>query len=161
MIILMGVSGCGKTTIGEQLSVETGLPFYDADDFHPDENIVKMNNNIALDDTDRLPWLNTLAINIKVWENRGGAILACSALKESYRTILESNTKNILWVYLSGSFDLIKNRLENRHGHYMKSGLLKSQFNTLEVPYYALHVDISKSRVEITNTIMLRLKNNE
>jgi carbohydrate kinase (thermoresistant glucokinase family) len=111
----MGVSGCGKTTIGKSLSIETGLPFYDADDFHSDENIIKMNSNIPLNDTDRLPWLNTLATNIILWENCGGAILACSALKESYRTILESNADNILWIYLSGSFELIKHRLENRH----------------------------------------------
>ena len=157
----MGVSGCGKTTIGKSLSIETGLPFYDADDFHSDENIVKMNNNIPLNDTDRLPWLNTLANNINLWENSGGAILACSALKESYRTILESNAENILWVYLSGSFELIKHRLENRHGHYMNSGLLESQFNTLEVPDYALHVDISKPRSEVLNTIILKLRPDE
>lgn len=108
----MGVSGCGKTTIGKQLALEQGLPFFDADNFHPKANIEKMKNNLALNDSDRLPWLNTLAEKIYEWENNEGAVLACSALKESYRAILTSKQSNILWVFLTGTFDLIIDRLK-------------------------------------------------
>ncbi|MDU8887063.1 gluconokinase [Yeosuana sp. MJ-SS3] len=157
MIIIMGVSGCGKTTIGKLLSKETQLPFFDADDFHPEENIKKMKTNESLTDEDRLPWLNNLASKIEEWENNGGAILACSALKESYRKLLSSKTENIFWVFLDGSFDLIKSRLEQRHNHYMKSDLLQSQFNTLEEPNYGLKINIAKSKEDIIKQILLNL----
>jgi len=110
----MGVSGCGKTTIGEQLALEQGLPFFDADDFHPKANIEKMKNNLALSDSDRWPWLHMLAEKIVEWERNEGAVLACSALKESYRAILASKQSNILWVFLSGTFELISARLQNK-----------------------------------------------
>ncbi|HEY5686968.1 MAG TPA: gluconokinase, GntK/IdnK-type [Yeosuana sp.] len=112
IIILMGVSGCGKTTIGKQLALEQGLPFFDADNFHPKANIEKMKNNLAFNDSGRLPWLNALAEKIYEWENNEGAVLACSALKESYRSILTSKQSNILWVFLTGTFDLIIDRLK-------------------------------------------------
>lgn len=161
MIIIMGVSGCGKTTIGELLSAETALPFYDADDFHPEENIVKMKTNQSLTDDDRLPWLNSLATKIEEWENNGGAILACSALKQSYRKLLSSKTKNIFWVYLYGSFELIKSRLEQRQNHYMKSDLLRSQFETLEEPEYGLHLNIELPKDVLVNEILLNYPSNE
>jgi len=161
VIIIIGVSGCGKTTIGKLLSKKTKLPFYDADDFHSEENIIKMKSNASLTDADRLPWLNTLASKIKKWEKKGGAILACSALKESYRKLLSSNTNNIQWVYLKGSFELIKSRLEQRQNHYMKSDLLVSQFETLEEPDYGLHINIEQSENEIIKEILLNLNFNE
>ncbi len=160
VIILMGVSGCGKTTIGEQVSKAMDIPFYDADDFHPESNVERMKNNIPLTDQDRFPWLEILASNIQKWEASGGVILACSALKESYRNILSSKGKRIFWVYLSGSFKLIENRLKNRSNHYMKPTLLKSQFDTLEVPGYGLHIDIEKSTDEIVEHIILKVKAN-
>jgi len=161
MIIIIGVSGCGKTTVGKLLSEKTGMPYYDADDFHSQANIKKMKNNISLTDEDRLPWLQTLAKNIKAWQVKQDAILSCSALKEKYRKILSSNIDSILWVYLAGSFDLIKSRIESRNGHYMKSQLLQSQFDDLEVPEYGLNISIDKSPEEIVNIIISKVKQHE
>lgn len=154
----MGVSGCGKTTIGRLLSEKMGVPYYDADDFHTPSNIEKMERNIPLNDEDRLPWLQILANKMESLENNSGAVLACSALKESYREILASKISNINWVYLAGSFNLIKSRIESRHGHYMKSDLLKSQFKALEVPDYGVHISIDKSPETIVNTITSKIK---
>lgn len=154
----MGVSGCGKTTIGKHLSTKIGIPFFDADDFHPKANIDKMKNNISLDDLDRMPWLELLAAKIKEWEDAGGAILACSALKESYRKILASKVKEIFWVVLTGNYELMNARLEKRNDHYMKSTLLQSQFDTLELPEYGLHINIEISIGDIINQINSKLK---
>lgn len=161
MIIIMGVSGCGKTTVGKSLSEKINLPFYDADDFHTEANIEKMKNGHALTDDDRKPWLESLSNHIEKWELNGGAILACSALKEKYRAILSSKIKTINWVYLSGSFDVIKTRLEQRNQHYMKSTLLTSQFDTLEIPQYGLHIPIEKPVKDIITTITSKLNLNE
>lgn len=157
----MGVSGSGKTTIGKLLSEKTGIPFFDADDFHPANNIEKMKNSIPLSDEDRFPWLNTLANKTMDWENSGGAILACSALKESYRELLNKNVNNPIWIYLNGSFEQIKKRIESRNSHFMKASLLKSQFDTLEVPTYGHHINIELSPLEITNTIISKINSNE
>ncbi|MFC4721156.1 gluconokinase [Geojedonia litorea] len=161
MIIVMGVSGCGKTTIGEQLAKALNLPFYDADDFHPQANIDKMKQNIALTDVDRHPWLLTLANHIADWDTRGGAVLSCSALKESYRTVLASTSKSVTWVYLKGSFELIKSRIEERTGHYMASHLLQSQFDALEEPNYGYHITIDQSPERIIETLVSNLKTHE
>ena len=158
MIVIMGVSGCGKTTIGKQLAKQLGLPFYDADAFHPPSNIDKMKQNIPLNDEDRQPWLMHLAQKIQSWEEHGGAVLACSALKESYRKLLASKCNTITWVYLKGSFDAIKSRLEQREGHYMTSNLLQSQFDTLEVPIYGIHMDIENTPEQIVLNIISKLK---
>ena len=105
----MGVSGSGKTTVGKLLSKKLNLPFYDADDFHPAANIEKMAEGIPLNDNDRWPWLDKLGKLLKSWEANGGAILACSALKEKYRKRLTTVSKETLqFIYLSGSFNLIK-----------------------------------------------------
>ncbi len=157
----MGVSGCGKTTVGKLLSEKTKLPFYDADDFHTDHNIQKMKNHQALSDDDRTPWLEALSNHIAAWENQGGAILACSALKEKYRDILSSKNTKINWVYLDGSFELIKSRLEKRHGHYMKATLLESQFATLEIPNYGCHTSVEKPLEEIVSDIITKFNLNE
>ncbi|MFV9552469.1 gluconokinase [Algibacter sp. PT7-4] len=158
IIIVMGVSGCGKTTIGSRLSQKTGIPFYDADDFHPKSNIDKMTRGNSLNDDDRLPWLELLADNILEWSSNKGAVLACSALKENYRVILASKYTNIIWVYLYGSKNLIKERIEARSGHYMNSDLLNSQFHDLEVPNYGIHIDVSETPEKIINTIVSKLK---
>lgn len=154
----MGVSGCGKTTIAKLLSQQLGIPYFDADDFHSAKNVEKMKNNEPLNDIDRKPWLETLALKTVAWEANGGAILACSALKETYRTILTSKVKTIYWVYLNETYDFIKTRLEQRTGHFMKSSLLKSQFEALEVPQYGLHINIDNTPTKIVNNIISNLK---
>tara|TARA_B100001971_G_C18028750_1_gene451424 strand:- start:57 stop:545 length:489 start_codon:yes stop_codon:yes gene_type:complete len=161
IIIIIGVSGCGKTTIGKLLSQEIGLSFYDADDFHPQRNIEKMANNIPLTDDDRKSWLMDLSERIRQWYSNGGAILACSALKESYRKLLTSKINEVKFVYLSGSKELIKKRIENRRNHFMQLYLLESQFDTLEVPTYGLHITIDHSPKEIINYITSELQINE
>jgi len=157
VIVIMGVSGCGKTTIGKLLSQKYGIPFYDADDFHPKANIEKMEKGIPLNTSDRIPWLEVLANKIEEWKNTDGAIMACSALKEKYRTILVSKYNTIIWVVLLGSHDLIQDRIKKRHGHFMKSDLLNSQFNDLEIPEYGIHIDISQPIEKITKEIILKL----
>lgn len=154
----MGVSGCGKTTIAKLLSNKTGIPYFDADDFHSAKNVEKMKNNEPLTDIERKPWLETLALKTVAWEANEGAILACSALKETYRTILSSKVATIKWVYLAGTFEFIKNRLDKRAGHFMKSSLLKSQFEALEIPNYGLHINIDNTPINIVNNIISNLK---
>lgn len=148
VIIVMGVSGSGKTTVGELLAKELHIPFKDADDFHPKENVSKMSNGIPLNDNDRIPWLELLSEKIEGWSKERGAVLACSALKEKYRTILASKGA-VSWVYLKGSKDLIASRMSERAGHFMKPELLDSQFNDLEEPTNSVEVDISRDSEQI------------
>lgn len=139
----MGVAGCGKTTVGQLLAARLDLPFYDSDAFHPDANVEKMRNGIALTDADRLPWLRLLAEQIAVWERAGGAVLACSALKQRYRDLLaEGAPGRAVFVYLHGSRDLIAGRLTRRAGHFFPAALLDSQFATLEEPADAIRVSV-------------------
>ena len=154
VIFIMGVSGCGKTTVGRMLSVQTGIPFYDADDFHPQANIDKMSRGEALTDSDRASWLQTLADHLQAWNRKDGAILACSALKEKYRKILTQNLENYIWAVLTGSFDLIYDRIRHRKDHYMGASLLQSQFDTLEIPDYGIHIDIEQDPEEIVEKII-------
>jgi len=140
----MGVSGCGKSTIGKMVGERLEIPFFDGDDFHPQRNIDKMANGFPLNDLDRKPWLENLANHIADWENDKGAIIACSALKENYRQILSSKVNQVNWVFLDGSFDLIFNRMNQRKGHFMKAEMLQSQFDTLEIPTYGSHINIDK-----------------
>ena len=158
IIIVFGVSGSGKSTIAKGLSDKLDIPYFDADDFHPKENILKMSNGQSLNDKDRLPWLNILANNISKWSSNKGAILACSALKEKYRTLLSSECQSkIYWVYLMGTLEQIKDRMDKRKGHYMSSALLKSQFADLEIPEYGIHVNISDDPDTIIKTIISKL----
>src|SRR5882724_505161 len=153
IVILMGVTGSGKTTVGKLLADELGWEFYDADDFHPASNIEKMKRGIPLDDADRKPWLETLNDLIRNRLERGeNGVLACSALKESYRDNLLID-KNVHLIYLMGDYELIKGRLSNRTGHYMNPKLLDSQFETLEEPEGGFRVDASSSPSEIVTSI--------
>ncbi|MFD1315690.1 NADP-dependent phosphogluconate dehydrogenase [Namhaeicola litoreus] len=161
IVVVMGVSGCGKTTVGKNLATKLGLPYFDADDFHSELNIKKMQSAIPLTDEDRRPWLESIAEEMRSWDKEKGAVLACSALKEMYRKVFNQTIKNIHWVYLNGDFDLIKSRLENRAGHYMKSDLLKSQFDTLEIPDYGIHIDIKEEPASIVKKIMNKLNLSE
>jgi gluconokinase len=153
--IVMGVSGCGKTSVGKALAGHLGWDFYDADDFHPPENISKMTNGIPLDDSDRAPWLAALhdLISSSLKMDRPG-VLACSALKERYRQQLLDGNDGVQIVYLKGSYDLIWSRMEKRTGHYMKPDMLKSQFDALEEPTNALWVDMSMSVDDIVQEIL-------
>lgn len=153
IVIVMGVSGCGKTTIARELSKRLKLPFFDADNYHPQENIDKMSSGKPLNDKDRASWLEILSSNLQHWKADKGAVLACSALKEKYRKTLSQNMKEIHWVYLDGSYELIMNRINQRKGHYMSGKLLKSQFQALEIPQYGIHVDIAQSPEEIVDQI--------
>ena len=146
IVIVMGVSGSGKTTIGKALAEKKNIPFYDADDFHPPDNISKMASGTPLTDEDREPWLKLLSAKLVEW---GDAVLACSALKEAYRERLTELTDQVYWVYLKGSKEAILKRMEERKGHYMKAPMLDSQFDTLEEPTYGLHISIEKKPDEI------------
>ena len=154
-IIVMGVAGSGKTTVGQALAKQLGWDFYDADGFHPIENISKMASGIPLDDADRIPWLASLRalISASLTEQRP-AVLACSALKESYRQKLLAQNSDVLLVYLKGDYDLIWSRLAERQDHYMKPEMLQSQFDVLEEPTDVLTVDVAMSVKEIVGEIL-------
>jgi carbohydrate kinase (thermoresistant glucokinase family) len=156
--IVMGVSGCGKSTVGSLLSEKLLVPFYDADDFHFPESIEKMSQGTPLTDEDRKPWLTLLANNIVQWESDGGAVLACSALKQSYRDLLSSTTDQVVqFIYLEGDQEVLSSRLRNRESHFMPETLLQSQFATLEVPQEALTVSISSSLDEMITEILQKI----
>jgi 6-phosphogluconate dehydrogenase len=160
VIIVFGVSGSGKTTTGQLLAEQMNLPFYDADDFHPPENVKKMSTGIPLQDEDRKHWLEDLAANIKEWSEKEGAVLACSALKEKYRKQLHVSD-DIQWVFLKGSPDLINERIKARKNHYMNPLLLESQIADLEMPEYGITVDVIKAPHLIVRRIMDRLENRQ
>ena len=159
VLVLMGPMGCGKTTIGKMLSERLVRPFHDGDDYHPPENVSKMRAGIALDDSDRFPWLKRLHDEIQLWLQQGqSAILACSALKKTYRDALGIDQKSVISVYLKGSYELIQERINRRRHRYMPDQLLRSQFDTLEEPRGGITVDISLSPEQIVNDIVDRLE---
>jgi gluconokinase len=158
VIILMGVSGSGKTMVGRLLASAIGYQFYDADDFHPPANIDKMSRGIPLDDTDRQPWLETLgALVRRCLAAQTDAVLACSALKEAYRRYLLIDP-HIRLVYLKAEPALIRERLLQRRGHFMNPTLLESQFATLEEPHDAFWVDAALNPTQIVTTIRRHLQ---
>jgi len=157
--IVMGVSGSGKTSVGKSLAKHLGWDFYDADDFHPPENVAKMAKTIPLTDSDRAPWLAALheLISSSLARNLPG-VLACSALKERYRQKLLEGKDGVRLIYLKGSYDLIWSRMSARKDHYMKPHMLQSQFETLEEPVNALIVDVTPSVDEILKVILQNME---
>ncbi len=153
IIVLMGVTGSGKTTVGKLLAAELGWTYYDADDFHSPANVEKMKHGIPLEDVDRQPWLETLRNLLRDCLERGeNCVIACSALKEAYREYLLLSDEVHL-IYLRGSYDLIQQRLADRSDHYMNPKLLRSQFEILEEPQGHLAIDVSLPAAEIVKTI--------
>jgi len=153
VILLMGVTGSGKTTVGLALAKSLAWKFADADDFHSPANVAKMRAGIPLDDADRMPWLAALRSQIDAWRQSGiNVVLACSALKQAYRDQLMSGP-DVKLVYLHGTQELIAQRLSQRRGHYMNPDLLLSQFATLEEPGDALVVDVDNSVDEIVGCV--------
>ena len=157
IVIVMGTTGSGKTTIGSLLAKRTGWEFVDADDFHPPSNVEKMKHGIPLTDADREPWLKALHDKIVEWtaEDRS-VVLACSALKQSYRDELRASS-HVKFVYLKGSYQLFSERVLARRGHFAKQDLLASQFATLEEPTDAIIVDAAPSPEQIVSEVRGKL----
>lgn len=161
VIVVMGVSGCGKTTVGSRLAERLGWPFADADAFHPSANVAKMRSGTPLTDEDRAPWLDAIASWIDQKRASGGhGVVACSALKRRYRAVIIGDRADVRLVHLTGSYELIARRMAERPHHYMPVALLKSQFEALEPPgaeESALTVPIDLPPGEIVERIMAAL----
>ena len=159
-MVLMGVSGSGKTTVGRALAQRLEMPFFDADNYHPPENIAKMAGGEPLTDADREPWLEALHQLIHACLEQGKpGILACSALKRGYRRRLDRDQSNkVQYVHLEGSYDVIWERMADRQDHYMRADMLRSQFETLEAPENAITVNVDRSVEEIVEDIMAQLE---
>lgn len=161
-IILMGVSGSGKTSVGLRLSEILGWQFFDGDDFHPAENIAKMSQGIPLDDYDRKSWLASLHDLVAQKLGEGNSILlACSALKRKYRDQLRKDNPGLVFVHLKGDYDLIYSRMEERKIHYMESSMLQSQFEDLEEPREAIVINIDQEIESIVERILEDLNLNK
>jgi carbohydrate kinase (thermoresistant glucokinase family) len=159
VVLMMGVAGSGKTTIGVKLASTLGWSFRDADDFHPADNIRKMSAGVPLTDADREPWLAAIRAYIEAMLARGeSAVVTCSALKEKYRAAALPAAGRVELVHLAGDFNLILNRMNARQGHFMKPAMLQSQFETLEPPSRALTIDVARTPDEIVAEIRRALQ---
>ena len=157
IILIMGVSGVGKTTVGQALAEQLGWTFADADDFHFPANVAKMRAGIPLTDDDRVPWLASLRAAIEAWlAARQSAVLACSALKQAYRDQLVIDP-GVKLVFLHADFNRISKRIAARHGHYMNPDLLKSQYDALEIPQDAVSIDVGQPLPRIVAAIRATL----
>ena len=157
VIVLMGVSGCGKTTIGQQLFRQTGFPFFEGDEYHSAENVRKMSNGIPLTDEDRIPWIAALTAAVNA-DEASSHIIACSALTAFIRNLIVEQLKSpCRFFHLEGDFKLIEGRMSSREGHYMKSGMLASQFDALEAPDNVVTINIRRSPEEICEDILTHL----
>ncbi|WP_086478064.1 MULTISPECIES: gluconokinase [Arenibacter] len=157
ILFVIGVSGTGKSTIAGLLAKELKLPFLEGDEYHPQSNVQKMASGHPLTDEDRMDWL--LRLNQLAKEHReDGCIISCSALKESYRNILQKDIESqVVWISLEGSFQLISERLKQRKGHFMPASLLQSQWDTFEAPTEALTISVAASPKEIVSEIIRKL----
>jgi gluconokinase len=163
IIIVMGVSGCGKSAVGSRLAEQLDAHYAEGDEFHSKANIEKMRNGIPLNDDDRWPWLNAIAEAIEGWRTQGrDAVVACSALKKVYRNILRGGHDDVIFVHLKGSMELIAARMAKRKHEYMPATLLQSQFDTLEPPdeetENAIAVDITPPPETIVETVLDRAR---
>ncbi|MDA7818350.1 gluconokinase, GntK/IdnK-type [Sulfurimonas sp.] len=151
----MGVSGCGKTTIGKKMSEIVNYPFYDADSFHSIDNINKMKQGIELDDSDRLAWLKMLSEKIDLWNKNGNSFLACSALKEKYRKVLSNGyIKDVSFMYLTIDKTSAKSRILKRENHFFPVELIDSQYKILEVNDNLINIDANQSINNICKKIL-------
>jgi 6-phosphogluconate dehydrogenase len=155
---IMGVAGSGKTTIGAALAQQLGLSFIDADDEHPAENIEKMKAGIPLTDEDRVPWLQKVRSRAISASSQNGVVIACSALKQVYRNLLEENLINVHWIFLDGDWSVLHERLNSRKNHYMPASLLHSQLATLERPEKAIRINAKHSVAETVEMIIRSLQ---
>jgi carbohydrate kinase (thermoresistant glucokinase family) len=162
IVVVMGVSGSGKSTVAALLASALGCQFQEGDDLHPPENVEKMRGGTPLTDADRMPWLRKIAEEIDGWRARDECgVLTCSALKRSYRDIVIGDRRDVTVVYLKGSRDLLHQRLIARHEHFMPVALLDSQFATLEEPTLDEHpiiIDVGGKPAEIAHEIVRRLE---
>ncbi|NTX51215.1 gluconokinase [Myxococcus sp. CA039A] len=159
VVIIMGVSGAGKTTVGQALARSLGWRFLDADDLHPRSNVAKMAAGVPLTDEDRTPWLAVVRGQLQAaMERDEDLVLASSALKRAYRDQLEVDPARTRWVYLNAPREVLAGRLAKRHGHFMPPSLLDSQLATLEVPTQALEVDVSPPPPEVVARVREGLK---
>lgn len=158
-VIFMGVSGCGKTTIGEMTAETLGVPYYEGDEHHPQENVDKMSRGIPLTDEDRESWLQRLSdlIQEKLAKGESG-VLSCSALKKKYRDRLKVDPDKVHFIYLKGSYELIRERMGKRTNHYMPAELLMSQFETLEEPEEIFTIKINQPPEQMVAKAILHIR---
>jgi carbohydrate kinase (thermoresistant glucokinase family) len=165
IVVVMGVSGSGKSTVAALLAAALGCQFQEGDDLHPPENVEKMRSGTPLTDADRIPWLRKIAEEIDGWRARGECgVLTCSALKRSYRDIIIGDRRNVVLVYLKGSRELIHQRMAARHGHFMPVALLNSQFATLEEPTPdedPIVEDVGRQPADIAHKIVCQLEDRD
>jgi len=162
ILVIMGVSGSGKTTIAKGLVKRLGWQYQEGDDLHPPSNVEKMKSGTPLSDADRLPWLKKIAEKIDEWRAKGiSGVVTCSALKRAYRDIIAGGRPDVVIVYPKGSKELIADRMAHRHGHFMPASLLDSQFKILEEPSLdenSITVSIDRTPEQIDDEIVRRLK---
>jgi gluconokinase len=159
-LIFMGVSGCGKSTIAGLVAQRLGLPMVEGDDLHPPANIAKMTQGIPLNDDDRRPWLEAIATRIDAWRQAGAqGVVTCSSLRHAYRDILRAGHRDVRFVFLKGSYELLLSRMQHRQRHFMPPSLLQSQFATLEEPGpdEAITVSIDQPAEGIVSDVMRQL----
>jgi len=158
VVVIMGVSGSGKSAVGEALAQHLGARFVDGDDYHPTANVEKMRAGAPLDDADRAPWLERLnAVLRHAAARQSPVVLACSALRETYRLALADRLAAVQWVHLSGTPELIASRIAQRQHRYMPASLLASQFAALEAPAQAIVVDVSGTLDQVVASTLAQL----